>query len=116
MYDAICDKCGNRCQIPFQPKPGKQVFCSHCFEQQGKEDRDIQERPRNNDQFDALNTKLDKILQLLSSQVAVVTAPEKETTKTRETPESKKAEKKIGKKTPVKKKTVSQKKPSAKTA
>lgn len=116
MYDAICDKCGNRCQIPFQPKPGKQVFCSHCFEQQGKEGRDIQEKPRNNDQFDALNTKLDKILQLLSSQVTVVTAPEKVTTKVIETPESKKIEKKVGKKSPAKKKTASQKKTSAKKA
>lgn len=113
MFDAICDKCGSRCQIPFQPRPGKQVFCSHCFEQKEKGDRGIQDRPRNNGQLDALNAKLDKILALLSP-TASIQIPEKasvakETIEAVETPEIKKA-----KKAPVKKKAAPKKKASLK--
>ncbi|PIT86721.1 MAG: hypothetical protein COU33_01590 [Candidatus Magasanikbacteria bacterium CG10_big_fil_rev_8_21_14_0_10_43_6] len=32
MYDAVCGKCGNDCQIPFRPTGNKPVFCSNCFE------------------------------------------------------------------------------------
>jgi len=67
MYDAICSKCGNRCQIPFQPRPGKQVFCSHCFEQKEKGESFTPEKPRSNDDFATLNIKLDKILRLLEA-------------------------------------------------
>jgi CxxC-x17-CxxC domain-containing protein len=31
MYSAICDECGNSCQLPFQPTEGKPVYCSNCF-------------------------------------------------------------------------------------
>ncbi len=114
MFDAICDKCGSRCQIPFQPRPGKQVFCSHCFEQKEKGDKGTQDRPRNNEQFDALNAKLDKILALLSPKTALVKVPERETIEEKaaeaiETPEVKNA-----KKTPAKKKAAPKKKASPK--
>jgi CxxC-x17-CxxC domain-containing protein len=68
MYDAVCDNCGNRCQIPFQPKSGKPVYCSHCFEQREKEGKGFRDRPQNNDQFASLNAKLDKILALLTTK------------------------------------------------
>ena len=32
MYDAVCDKCGKDCQVPFQPTGEKPVYCSNCFE------------------------------------------------------------------------------------
>ncbi len=67
MYDAICDNCGNRCQIPFQPRQGREVFCSHCFEQKEKGNQRSDERPRNNVSLDEVNAKLDKILSLLST-------------------------------------------------
>lgn len=63
MFDAICDKCGSKCTVPFQPTSGKPIFCSKCFEE--KNDRN----PRNNENykehFVAINNKLDKILRIL---------------------------------------------------
>lgn len=69
MYDAVCSKCGNHCQIPFQPRQGREIFCSHCFEQNGMEERNISKNPQSNRHLDELNSKLDKILELLSPKV-----------------------------------------------
>lgn len=66
MFDATCAKCGNRCQIPFQPRTGKEVFCSHCFEQNARGGSNFENRAQNNDQLDEVNAKLDKILELLN--------------------------------------------------
>jgi len=33
MYDAVCAKCGKPCQVPFQPKEGRPVYCQECFRQ-----------------------------------------------------------------------------------
>lgn len=109
MFDAICDKCGSRCQIPFQPRPGKQVFCSHCFEQKEKDGRGFQEKPRSNDQFASLNAKLDKILALLSPEASSIKVPEKEAIEEKalevlEMPLVVSGKKKVTKKAPVKKK------------
>lgn len=72
MFQATCDNCGNSCQVPFRPTNGKPVYCSNCFENQkggGSEPRRYEPRenaqPQYQEQFDALNSKLDKILQLL---------------------------------------------------
>ena len=72
MYDAVCSNCGNACQIPFQPRDGRPVFCSRCFEKnedsgarRPEERRPNNDRPNNQAQFDALNAKLDTILSLL---------------------------------------------------
>jgi CxxC-x17-CxxC domain-containing protein len=85
MYDAVCSHCGNACQIPFQPKSGRDIFCSRCFEKNsdsGRSERhsfnkpsfNREDRPqRSSDvpnyksQFEALNSKMDKILDLLTS-------------------------------------------------
>jgi len=67
MFDAVCDNCGNDCKIPFQPREGKDTLCSKCFEEKGGD-------PRKNTgqvqvQIDAINLKLDKILELLSPSI-----------------------------------------------
>jgi len=31
MHDAICASCGKDCQIPFEPREGRPVYCSDCF-------------------------------------------------------------------------------------
>ena len=31
MHKAICDECGNRCEVPFKPSGDKPVLCSECF-------------------------------------------------------------------------------------
>lgn len=87
MYDAVCDSCGNNCQVPFRPTPGREIFCSRCFEKNGPFDsrrpqqktfdkpsfnRDnnqnkTNDAPNYKAQFEALNAKMDKILNLLTS-------------------------------------------------
>lgn len=31
MYSAQCASCGCECQVPFQPREGRPVYCSECF-------------------------------------------------------------------------------------
>jgi CxxC-x17-CxxC domain-containing protein len=98
MYDAVCSECGNSCQIPFRPSNGRDVFCSRCFEKQDgsqteRPERRSFDRPNANRtenresghgpahfkaQFEALNTKLDKILGLLEKSPAKVVPLESE--------------------------------------
>ncbi len=71
MFDAVCADCGNACSVPFRPSSDKPVFCSNCFgEKKGNGARGV-EQPKYNEQFEALNSKLDKILSLLSPVVPV---------------------------------------------
>jgi CxxC-x17-CxxC domain-containing protein len=87
MHKAICDNCGKECEVPFRPTSGKPIYCSSCFEnKRGGDDRRERsfdrpsfERPNfdrpqspssdNNlkQQIDALNSKVDKILNILEA-------------------------------------------------
>src|SRR5262245_48249988 len=31
MFEAVCSECGKDTTVPFQPKPGRPVYCSDCF-------------------------------------------------------------------------------------
>ncbi|MBR2100582.1 MAG: zinc-ribbon domain containing protein [Eubacterium sp.] len=31
MHDAVCAQCGKECQVPFEPKEDRPVYCSECF-------------------------------------------------------------------------------------
>ncbi len=31
MYDAVCSKCGQACQVPFKPTEGRPVYCRNCY-------------------------------------------------------------------------------------
>lgn len=73
MFGATCDQCGERCEVPFRPSTGKPIWCSHCFAEKNN-DRGADARggsyssplsPKSCD-LDLINTKLDKILRLLS--------------------------------------------------
>jgi len=72
MFDAICDKCGKRFELPFRPTRDKPVYCNECF------DRGSGSLSKNNDkavnqykeQFDTLNAKLDRIIKALTSVVS----------------------------------------------
>jgi CxxC-x17-CxxC domain-containing protein len=121
MYDATCAECGQRCQVPFKPKPGRDIFCSDCF---GKDEKHESKsftpsqapKSANYDKhFEALHAKLDKIMNILNPSAAkpVAVKPvevmiKKETAK----PEAKKIDKKIVKKEDkkIEKKKVSKKK------
>lgn len=82
MHSAVCDECGKNCEVPFRPTGDKPVFCSDCFrnkggsdvsrEREGRRDsRDFSHKEKDSSNFkvqlDILNTKLDKILNLLTS-------------------------------------------------
>ena len=32
MHKATCGDCGKECEVPFEPKQGKPVYCTECFE------------------------------------------------------------------------------------
>jgi CxxC-x17-CxxC domain-containing protein len=38
-FKAVCSKCGQDCEVPFEPKEGRPVKCSDCFRK---------DRPRGN--------------------------------------------------------------------
>ncbi len=94
MYQAVCDKCGNACEVPFQPTSGKPIFCDQCF---GKNERGGRSSGGSvsPQQFEELNAKLDKILKLLNPAGATEKAVKTE-----------KVEKKIEKKEKAVKKEV----------
>ena len=31
MHPAVCATCGKDCQVPFEPRNGRPVYCSDCF-------------------------------------------------------------------------------------
>ncbi|WP_409967893.1 zinc-ribbon domain containing protein [Bengtsoniella intestinalis] len=31
MFEAVCAECGTTCQVPFQPRNDRPVYCSDCF-------------------------------------------------------------------------------------
>jgi CxxC-x17-CxxC domain-containing protein len=93
MYDAVCDKCGQNCQVPFQPTGEKPVYCSNCFEKtSGREggsersfgggnrdfggnnrrfeQRDTKSYQQDNTrtEIEALSKKIDRIIELLPTQ------------------------------------------------
>jgi len=72
MHEAICDKCGSECEIPFKPTEGKPVYCSDCFKKRGSSESSESRKP-SRDEFDQINRKLDRILNMLE-------APKKEQT------------------------------------
>lgn len=71
MHEATCDKCGNKCEVPFKPTGGKPIFCSQCFEKNGNGNVGNRNTDQFKAQFDMLNSKLDKILKALSPAVAL---------------------------------------------
>ena len=68
MFDAVCDNCGNTCKVPFRPSGDKPIYCSNCFgEKKGAINKEGgQPQSQFKEQFESLNTKLDKILQILN--------------------------------------------------
>jgi len=65
MFEATCDRCGGRCEVPFRPNGEKPVFCRACF---GKNDGGrVEQKPdQSKMQFDILNAKLDRIIKALA--------------------------------------------------
>jgi len=121
LHDAVCDQCGKDCQVPFRPSGNKPVYCSDCFEKQGGRDdnrsrggrdsykKDFRGRDSGRPQqggisdksisqfvekIDILNSKLDKIIDLLSSAKQKKSKPVKQIeTKPRKPKQAKQAKK-----------------------
>lgn len=80
MFEAVCANCGKDCKVPFRPTSGRPVYCSDCFEKGNNEPgnnnprNDVRPQGREqsnyNQQFEALNTKLDSILKILGSAIS----------------------------------------------
>jgi len=86
MYSATCANCGKQCEVPFRPTGSKPVLCRECFQNtRGSDSRRSEQRtfdrpqfnrddnrsrnneaPNYNAQFEVLNAKMDKILDLLT--------------------------------------------------
>src|SRR3989338_5076974 len=76
MHSAVCSNCGENCEVPFEPTGSKPVYCFDCFKKMGggrdsgrfqdRGPRRDDSRPQNNEQLDAINRKVDKILELLT--------------------------------------------------
>ena len=32
MYKAVCADCGKECEVPFEPKEGRPVYCKECYQ------------------------------------------------------------------------------------
>lgn len=93
MHKTICSNCGKECEVPFKPSGSKPVFCRECFQKNRSSDSGRSEnfprrsnfenrgdnrtnnrqvvQPQYKEQFEALNTKLDKILNLLNTKEKV---------------------------------------------
>lgn len=81
MHEATCAKCEKQCEVPFKPTGERPVLCSDCFRKDGDsgsrgsfgprrsfdsgESRGGAQSGISSEQFQQLNTKLDKILGIL---------------------------------------------------
>lgn len=103
MTQVICSNCGKETEVPFKPTGDRPVYCRDCFAKMGgpaernsrpsfgrREDRG--QTPQSSAQLDAINSKLDQLIKLL-------------------TPKEEKTDEQV----PVKKKRVSKKSPAPET-
>ena len=76
MHKAVCDKCGQACQVPFRPTQGKPVFCDNCFGKGGNETfskgaHDSKDSGEVMQQIKMLNTKMDQLIKILTPNASV---------------------------------------------
>lgn len=110
VFEAVCGNCGDECLVPFQPFPGKPVFCKKCFNKgettgnksfakpdhannsSGVSSKAIEELKS---KIEMLNIKLDRILrELTPKEEREVVEEEVETEEVvKETPKKEKAAK-----------------------
>lgn len=65
MHAATCDRCSTACEVPFEPVPGRAVYCASCL---GHGAKIAGGNDRAEDQFAILNAKLDAVLKALSER------------------------------------------------
>jgi len=113
MFSAICDKCGEECQVPFRPTPGKPIFCDNCFEKTSDRNGKSSANTEILEQIKILNDKFDKLMDILTPN-----ASKEKTKKVIEAKEPKAKKEKTTKKTVAtkEKKVVAKKVTSKKIA
>lgn len=75
MHQAVCDGCGNNCEVPFRPTSGKPIYCNDCFRKDDNRSsgrfNKSSDRGQNNEKLtasiDNLNKKLDQIIGILQT-------------------------------------------------
>lgn len=94
MHKAVCDECGQSCEVPFRPSSDKPIYCDNCFkDKRGNEaprrefnndrgpKRDFNEKPSfskpaapvNDDikkQLSEMNNKLDRLVSAIEKMSA----------------------------------------------
>ncbi len=103
LYEAVCDTCGNSCEVPFRPTGEKPIYCRQCFvKPEGRTNTFAAPKPSEDykDHFRMINKKLDTLLALLSpvatQKVAFaeptveIHGPEKEAKKAKKSAKTKK--------------------------
>ncbi|MCE9653089.1 MAG: hypothetical protein K8Q89_08580 [Nitrosarchaeum sp.] len=66
MHKVTCADCGNKCQIPFEPKFNRPVYCSECFQKnKPEESRDKYPRNERNSSPDTFRTSRSKSTKFL---------------------------------------------------
>lgn len=89
MYKVTCSECGKEAEVPFRPTGDRPVYCRDCFTKQGgrdgrgsrpsfKRDEGRRETPNNSAQLDAINSKLDQLIKLLTPSSAPLTTGKEE--------------------------------------
>ncbi len=112
MFEAVCDNCGKDCEVPFKPSGNKPILCSNCFRNKdngdsgerrddsrgnrferdsddrrpaksyGGSDSNGQDAANLRKQLDHMNSKLDKIMNLMEAkkvqEAPLVKIPKKE--------------------------------------
>lgn len=120
MFQATCSQCGKSCEVPFKPTGERPVYCSDCFKKNGgPAERSFAPKSFGNDrkfsapqsggnggldlkaQFNAINTKLDKLMSMINTAKIVDQNPAMEMAMLEKAPAKKTAAKKS--KAPVKK-------------
>jgi len=73
MYQAVCDNCGQKCEVPFKPTSGKPIYCKECFSKNTghKERRGNGSSDQVSQQLKKFNDKLDRVLTLLDPGVVL---------------------------------------------
>lgn len=75
FFQATCNECHKKCEVPFRPNGKKPVYCRDCFK--GKEEAPAYSRPNGfrkesaapsgdiSKQLDAISAKLDRLIRVL---------------------------------------------------
>lgn len=68
-HELTCDKCGKLTDVPFEPTTGKPIYCRECFDAGAKGGRfsSSSSSGMTQEQFNVLNSKVDKILEFLEN-------------------------------------------------